>query len=130
RVDLDLRAHARRAVLDALLQRPRRTRVNVLDGPRLLHRRNALDRIDLARLFGRTAVDDARLVEMDVRLDQSGANEPPAVLVFPSWRPELRRDPRDAPILDPDVDNLFGPGVQAHVADDEIHGSPAPYLVT
>jgi len=75
RVDLDLRAHAGRPVQDAFFQRVGGARVDVLDRPGLLHRRDALDRIDLARLLGRASLDDARLIEMDVGLDQSAAAE-------------------------------------------------------
>src|SRR5262249_19582460 len=121
-IDLDLGAHARCAVLDAFFQRPRCARVDVLDRPRLLHRRDAFYRIDLARLLGRATLDDARFVEMDVRFDQPGARDPAGGVVFLSFGCEFGGDRGDASVFDADIDGpVFRPGAQARVADDEVH---------
>ena len=58
-IDLDMRAHARRAVLDAILQRLFGARVNVLGGEGLLHLPHPLDGIRHALGLGRAALDDA-----------------------------------------------------------------------
>ena len=70
-IDLDLRAHAGGAVHDALLEGALGARAHVLDRHVFLERRDALDRAERAALLRRAAVDDARLVEMDVGLDQA-----------------------------------------------------------
>jgi hypothetical protein len=70
-VDFDLRAHARGTVQDAFLERARGAHARILDRERPLQRRDPLDRVDLARLLGRAALDDARLVEVDMGLDQA-----------------------------------------------------------
>src|SRR5262249_17840166 len=75
-IDLGVRANARRTLLETVLKRLLRTRVNILHREGRLHRLNAphMVRRTPARLR-RTAVDDARLIEMDVGLDQSAAAE-------------------------------------------------------
>ena len=80
-VDFELRAHPRRAVDDAFGQRRLGAAANVLDGKILFQRRDHLHRVDLAPVRRRNAVDDAGLVEMDMRLDQPGADQPPAGIV-------------------------------------------------
>jgi len=75
-VDLGVRANARRALLDAVLERLLRTRINIFHREGRLHRLNAPHMIRRTPTrFRRTAVDDARLIEMDVGLDQSAAAE-------------------------------------------------------
>src|SRR5262249_53710856 len=65
-IDLDLGAHAGRAMLDAVLERARGARAHILDRHALLERRDAFHRAQLFTLLRRAAVDDARFVEMDV----------------------------------------------------------------
>src|SRR5262249_48852135 len=79
-------------------------------------------RADLARLLRETALDDARLVEMDMSLDQPSADDPAAGVVLFSVRREVRRDRGDAPVLDADVDGaVFRTDAQARVANNEVH---------
>ena len=80
-VDLDLRAHPRRAVEDALGKRTFCPGAHILDGKAAFQRRNLFHRAYLAPSFGRRAVDDAGFVEMDVRLDQPAAGHPAAGIV-------------------------------------------------
>src|SRR5215510_7554130 len=76
RIDLGVRANARRALLDAVLERLLRARINILHREGRLYRLNALHMIRrTSTRLRRTAVDDARLIEMDVGLDQSAAAE-------------------------------------------------------
>src|SRR5262249_44453744 len=103
-IDLDLRAHARGAVLDALFERTCGARAHVLDRHVLLDRRDAFDRAELAALLRRTAVDDARLVEMDVRLDQSGASEPRVGVIDLAVSGEGPLDRDNAALLDADIE--------------------------
>jgi hypothetical protein len=71
RIDFDVRAHVRRALQDRALERARAARVHVLRGERGLRPR------DLANGFGQRplarahALQDARLVEVHVRLDEA-----------------------------------------------------------
>ena len=74
-IELQMRAHPCRAVTDAFLQRAAGTRVHILDRERVLHRSHTLHRIGLPPVLRRAAVDDAGLVQMDMRLDQAGAGE-------------------------------------------------------
>ena len=102
-IDLDMRAHARRAVLDAVLQRLARARVHVLDRHGVLDRRHALHGVRVAVGLRRAAVDDARLVEMDVRLDQAAAAQAAFGVVRRRIADEVRLDRRDAALLEADV---------------------------
>src|SRR5262249_58405444 len=112
-VDLDLRAHAGGAVQDALLERARGAHARVLDRERLLQRRDALDRVDLAHLLGRAALDDARLVEVNMGLDQAGADEAAGRVVFAAVSRQCGRNRGDPAGLDADVyRSVAGPGPQ------------------
>ena len=80
RVHLDVGAHVGRAVHQAALQGVARARVHVLHREAGLHRRDALHVVALAALRRRAAIDDARLVEVDVGLDQAGRKKASAGL--------------------------------------------------
>ena len=80
-IDLDMRAHPRRAVRDGAFERLAGALVHILDRESMLDRGDPRDRTGVAPLFRRAAVDDPRLVEMDVGLDKPGADQPSDV-----WR--------------------------------------------
>src|SRR5262249_2845575 len=123
-IDLDLRAHAGGAVLDAFFERARRPCAYVLDGHALLQRGDALHGTELAALLRRTAVDDARLVEVDMGFDQAGTDEMPLGVVDLGVSGEAAGDGDDAPALDADVERPFRQAVrQERVADNKIHHS-------
>src|SRR5205814_374106 len=123
RIHLHMRAHARRAVLDAALQRLARSRVYVLDGEGALGSSDAFDRIGRAPGLRRAAVDDAGLVEMDVRFDQPAATEATFGIVGRCVADELTLDRSDAAVVEADVDGRIRAIRQAGVTDDEIdHG--------
>ena len=103
RIDLDMRAHARRAVLDAALQRLARAPRDVLDRHGVLHVGHALHRVVVAAVLRRAAIDDARLVEMDMRLDQPAAAQATRGVVGRRIADEVRLDRRDAALLEADV---------------------------
>ena len=92
RVDLDMRAHARRAVLDASFERLAGALEDVLDRHGVLDVRDPLHRVVDAAGLGRAAVDDARLVEMDVRLDQPAAAQTSFGIVRRGIADEIRLD--------------------------------------
>ena len=111
-------------MLDALLERALGARAYVLDRHALLQRRNTLDRAQLAALLGHAALDDARLVEMDVDLDQSGTGEVSAGVVNLGLGGEPALDGDDAALLNADIQRSVGEAIgQARVADDEVHES-------
>src|SRR5262245_3731594 len=102
-IDLDLRTHPSRAVLDALLDRTLGPRAHILDGHARLQRRHALHRAELATLLRRAALDDARLVEMDVCLDQAGANQVAFGVIDLGLGRKSGLDGDDAAALDADI---------------------------
>src|SRR5262249_8764116 len=124
-IDLDLRAHAGGAVDDAALQRLLRPPPDVLDRHVLLERRDALHRAQPGPLLRRAAVDDARLVEMDMALDQARAGKAPARVVALRVGVQPALDGDDAALVDADVERAVGDAVgQQRVADDEVHVTP------
>ena len=124
-VDLGLRAHARRAMQDALFQRLRGAGMHVLDRHLRLDRRHAEHRAQRRARLRRAAIDDARLVEMDVRLDQSRAGELPLRVVDLRVGRDGALDRNDAPVRDADVERRAAAIGQARIADDEVHLRPA-----
>jgi hypothetical protein len=118
-------AHARGAVQDRLLQRPFRPRPHILDGESGLQRPDAFHRGDVATLFPTAALDDARLVEMDMRLNQPGTGEAAAGIEALARGAEPRRDGGNAPAGNADIDRLlFRRVAQPCVANNEIHEPP------
>jgi hypothetical protein len=70
-------------------------------------------------------LDDARLVDMDVRLDQAGAGEPALRIVDLRLGRQSAFDGDDAALADADIQGSIGGAVgQARVADNEIHHLP------
>ncbi len=126
-IDLDLGAHAGGAVENAFLEGPRRPCPSILHREARLQWRHALHGIDLAALGRRAAVDDPGLVEVDMGLDEAGADEAAAGVVGFSLGGEAAPEGGDAPVLDGDIERgLGGGGREAGVTDDQIqaHGSP------
>ena len=118
-VDLDMGAHARGAVADALLDGRRCALDHVLDREGVLHGRDALHR-EMRTALGRVlaAAEDARLVEMDVGLDEAEqTSRPPPLHFFLGAAAELRRDGGNAAILHADVGRrLIGLGVASRTS--------------
>ena len=102
-IDLHVGAHVHRAVEDALLQGLRGPRMDVL------HREPGLDRghalhVVAGAAGGRGApVDDARLVEVDVGLDEAGGDEAAFEVEGVGLGTDLRLDGGDPAAGDPDV---------------------------
>jgi hypothetical protein len=123
-IDLDMGTHAGGAVADALLDRARCALGDVLDRESVLDGRDPLHgemRKALGLAF--TARQDARLVEMDVGLDEAGADQPAAALhLFLCAAAQLGLYRGDAAVLHADVGRrLIGLRIgQPHVTQHEI----------
>ena len=104
-IDLDMGAHARGAVADALLDRAGGALGDVLDREGVLDGRDALHgEMRDALGLGVAAAEDARLVEMDVGLDEARADQPAAALdLFLGAAAQPRRDRSDAAVLHADI---------------------------
>ena len=126
RINLDLRAHPRRAMQDALLEGRGGPRTHILDRHERLQRRYALHRAQGAAFLRHATVDDARLVEMDVRLDQARTGERAARIMDRRVGGDRRLDRHDAPIRDADVARLVRPVEQPRIADDQVHALTVP----
>jgi hypothetical protein len=121
-IDLDLGAHSRRAVENALGERTLRPGAQILDGKAAFQRRDLLHRAYLAPRFGRRAADDTGFVEMDVRLDQSATSESPAGIIGLRFRHKARFDRDNLPVRYTDVDRRFAEPVRKpHIAYDQVH---------
>ena len=102
-VDLHVRAHVGDAVENAPLQR--------LGGPcvHVLHREPGLDRGYALHVVAGTArgrgaaLDDARLVEVDVGLDETGGDQAAVEIEGVGRGSDLRLDCRDSAAGDPDI---------------------------
>ena len=122
-IDLELRAHMRRAVEDAFLQRLLRARVDVFRGEALLGTRDLLDRFLQIALLGPAAIENARLVEMDMGLDQPGADQPAAEIDRLAVGRELLLDDGDPAALDADIGRLLFGADHSGVSQDQVHVS-------
>ena len=72
----------------------------------------------------RTARDDARLVEVDVRLDQARTAETATRIMLRRVDHQPRLDGHDAAARDADVERLARAIGQPRIADDEVHRPP------
>ena len=127
RIDLDVGAHMRRPVEDRLLEGASRPVVDVLRSERLLRERHLLDCLCERSLVRAASVEETRLVEVDVSLDEARRHEPAADVDPLALGARARRDRDDSPVVDPDIDRLAlartgEPGVRENEVD---HGSRA-----
>ena len=108
---------------DTLFERAFSARANVFDRHALLQRRDAYNRTQRAVILWRTAVDNARFVEMDVGLDQASARQAALGIVHLGDRIQPGRYRGDTAALNADIHRLMvvrtigKPGI----ADYEIH---------
>ena len=82
RIDLDMGAHARRALDDGFLQRALRARMDVGLGEGALGRGHRFDRFLERPALAIAALENAGLVEMDVGLDEAGDHQPAVELLL------------------------------------------------
>src|SRR5581483_2089404 len=74
-IELDMGAHARGAMADAALERPSAAFIHILDREAALGGRGFPRRLHHGPLLDPAAVENARLVEMDMRLNQTRHQE-------------------------------------------------------
>ncbi len=130
-IDFELSAHMRRAVEDRLLQRAAGATVDVLRREAALRLRDLRNRLVEIALFGAAAVEDRRLVEMDMRLDKAGRDETATEFDDRRIGGERRLDSHDLAAADADIDrrpaetsgNPSGP--QDHIHRDLLCGGAA-----
>ncbi len=99
RIKLDMGTHAHRALRDAAFQGPPAPRIDVFDGEAALGGRGFPDGFGDGAFLDAAAVEDAGLVEMDMRLDHAGDHQ--AALRF-QFRPIRRQGRRMAAIVCPE----------------------------
>src|SRR5262249_17401800 len=123
-IDLELGAHVGRAVEDAFLERALGALVDVLRRERLLGLRDFPDRFLEVALVDLAALEDGGLVEMNMRLDQSRADQPALQVDRLGVGREPRPDFGDPAAGDSDVGCLpLGAG-EPRVAQYQIHRVP------
>ena len=101
-------SHARRAVDDGTFEHPGAARVDVLDREILFIPATALDRVRDAAVIVPAAAQQARLVEMDVAVDEAGQGEAPADIDFDSLAGELWLDRSNTASPHADIDGCGG----------------------
>ena len=102
-VELHMGAHMGHAVNQQAFQRRLRARVHILDGKTGFDRGDPLHVIGATVRRGRAAVEDARLVEMDVGFDQARRHQAAAGIEFFAVCREAGCDRGDTAILHADI---------------------------
>ncbi len=122
RIDLQMGAHVGGALEDRLLQRARGTRMDILGCESLFRLGNLRDRFFEIAAVGGTAVKDAGLVEMDMRLDKARRDETTAEIDRFALGGQLRLNRDDLAVLDPDVGGAPIGVDQPGALENEVHG--------
>ena len=121
-IEFDMGAHAHRAVRNAALKRVLCSRVNVFGGEVALGSRGDPHRFRDGALLDMAAVEDAGLVEMDVRLDQTGNDEGAGRIQLAPIGLEGGRDDGYRAAVDTDIDAAKLTILHnAGVSNDQIH---------
>jgi hypothetical protein len=121
RIDFDVRAHAHRALHDRLLQGAPPACVDIVFREATLGGRDLGDGF-LQRAFAqRAAIENARLVEMNVGVDEPGRHEP-AAGIFGLCRVgrNYRSDFGDLAVRDADIECCLATPGEARSAEDKI----------
>src|ERR1044072_3674574 len=119
RVDLDMRAHARRALYDRLFERAAPARVNIALGEAALGGGDLRDRLLQRAVFRLAAVENAGLVEMDVGFDEARDDEAAAGVFARRVGGHLLYDLSDPAARDADIERAVA-AHDARIAEDEI----------
>ena len=122
RIDLHMRAHARRALQDRLFERPLRTRINVLFGESALGRGDRGNGVIERAACGPAAIENAGFIEMNMGFDKSRQYQPAADILARGRIRQLRLDRRDQPVLDADIDARLLAAGDAALAQNKIEG--------
>ncbi len=96
-------------------------RVDVFHREIALHRRDRGDGLGDAAMVVPAAAEQARLVQMNMRIDEAGQSEPAADVDLGRLAGEAGLDGDDAPAADADVDRGCR-GSRPGVAEDEVEG--------
>ena len=121
-IDFKMRAHVGRALQDRLLERAHGAGMNVLRGERRLGLGRLRDRLFEVAALGPAAVEDARFVEMDVGLDETGRHQATAQIDGLAFSGEARFDGGDVPAGDADIGQFVLGADAPRVPENEVHG--------
>ncbi len=118
-----MRAHAHGAVQDGLFERAAGASVDVVLRERALGGGHFGDRFVERALLRSAAVEDAGLVEMDMRLDEASQHQASVEMLLRRLAAKVLRERHDAAASDPDIECLAA-ACKARIAQDEIepHG--------
>ena len=107
-IDLDMGAHAGRAVHDRALDHPGAARIDILDAEVPFHRRHGADGIAKTAVIVPAAFEQAGLVEMDVSVDEAGQGQSAADVDLDrvAGKPGLNRS--DPAAFHADIDGCGG----------------------
>src|SRR5262249_6009161 len=120
-VDLEMGTHMGGAVENAALERALGARVDILRRERRLQPRDLADGGVEIAVVGVAAIEDAGLVEMQMRLDEAGRHQPAADVELLRLGRQGRLDGGDLAARDADVGQAAV--AEACLTQDEIHGS-------
>src|SRR5882724_6411082 len=122
RIKLDMGAHPHGALRDAAFQRLPAAPINVLDGEAALRGGGLPHSLGDGALFDAAAVENAGLVEMDVRLDHAWDDEAARGFQFGSIGLKRRSDRRDRLVLNGDIGaDELALAQNASVTNDQVH---------
>ena len=127
RVDLDMRAHAHGALQDRPFQRAAGPLINVVFAEGALGRGHLGNRFRKRSLLRLAAVEDAGLVEVNMRFDKAGDDQFAADVFRRRIRGDVAADIDDTPAADRDIDGRRLSAADACVAQDQVE-SHAPSL--
>ena len=127
RVDLDMGAHAHGALQDGPLQRAAGALINVVFAERALGRSHFGNRLGKRSLPRLAAVEDAGLVEVDMRFDEAGDDQFAVDIFRRRIGGNVAADIDDTSAGDGDIDSRRLAGCDAGIAQDQVE-SHAPNL--
>src|SRR6516165_9527254 len=120
RIDLDMGAHAQGTLQDRLLQGARGAPIDVVLAERAFGGGDLGDRLRKRSLPGLAAVENAGLVEMNMRLDEAGDDELAGNVLLGSIRIDAGRNLHKAAAGDGDVRRFRLASADAGVAQNQI----------
>ena len=124
-IDFEVGAHVGGAVEDRLFQRAHRAAVDILGRECRLGLGSFRDRLLEITALGLAAIEDAGLVEMNVRFDESGRDQAAADVDRLTLGRQTRCDRRNPPVGDADVGQfVLGPDAPG-VPENDVHGGPS-----
>ena len=122
RVDLDVGAHAHRALKNGLFQRAAAALIDVVLAELTLGRRHLGDRLAERALPQFAAIENAGFVEMNMRLDEARDDKSSANVFLRRVRRDSRCHLDDVSAGDGDIDDLRLMSGDTGIAQNEIEG--------